>query len=550
MSFDGSFNLPIGDHNTKDNAPGGYIRFMVGADGVLRTKDSVGNVKTYATGISPEEVQDIVGQFIASSSSITATYDDNGNVLSFVVNQSAIDHGALANLNLDHHTQYLNNTRGDARYYTKTAMDLLLNAKQDIASLGSSVLALLLTGFTVGTNTAISATDSILEAFRKLQAQLNGKEPTISSGTTSQYWRGDKTWQTHDKASVGLSNVPNTDATNPANIVQTISYRFVTDTEKTSWNAKEPAIVNPNDTSKYYRGDKTWATLDKSTIGLGNVDNTSDSSKPISTLTQTALDAKYDASNPSGFETPTQLNARDTANRSRVNHTGTQLSSTISDFLTSVLGSVLTGISFATNSAILATDSLLVALGKIQAQINGHFGSGGSSHLDATTTTSGFMSGADKTKLDGLISDVILFITSALTSTSNVTFTTIPALQIPVVAGKRYKFESYLLFDSNATTTGITISIGGTATGTLRAIAEAPVSNTAGTANEFSGPINAINGVMTTTGVGAVGTQYRAQIEGVFTATSNGFIYPQFRSEVNGSQVRVNIDSNMVYKEY
>ena len=29
-----------------------------------------------------------------------------------------------------------------------------------------------------------------------IQTQLNGKEPTITAGTTSQYWRGDKTWQT------------------------------------------------------------------------------------------------------------------------------------------------------------------------------------------------------------------------------------------------------------------------------------------------------------------------------------------------------------------
>lgn len=36
------------------------------------------------------------------------------------------------------------------------------------------------------------------------------KEPTISAGTTSQYWRGDKSWQTLNKTSVGLSNVENT----------------------------------------------------------------------------------------------------------------------------------------------------------------------------------------------------------------------------------------------------------------------------------------------------------------------------------------------------
>ena len=69
-----------------------------------------------------------------------------------------------------------------------------------------------------------------------------------------------------------------------------------------------------------------------SLVGLGNVDNTSDADKPVSTAQQAALDLKYDASNPNGYETPTQLNARDTANRNRANHTGTQVAATISDF--------------------------------------------------------------------------------------------------------------------------------------------------------------------------------------------------------------------------
>jgi len=41
--------------------------------------------------------------------------------------------------------------------------------------------------------------------------------------------------------------------------------------------------------------------LDKTDIGLGNVDNTSDLDKPISTATQDALDLKYDASNPANY---------------------------------------------------------------------------------------------------------------------------------------------------------------------------------------------------------------------------------------------------------
>ena len=39
-------------------------------------------------------------------------------------------------------------------------------------------------------------------------------------------------------------------------------------------------------------GSISWGSLSKSDVGLGNVDNTSDANKPISTATQTALDAK------------------------------------------------------------------------------------------------------------------------------------------------------------------------------------------------------------------------------------------------------------------
>lgn len=54
---------------------------------------------------------------------------------------------------------------------------------------------------------------------------------------------------------------------------------------------KEPSIT-AGTISQYWRGDKTWQTLDKIVVGLGNVDNTSDSNKPISTATQTALNGK------------------------------------------------------------------------------------------------------------------------------------------------------------------------------------------------------------------------------------------------------------------
>ncbi|WP_313027900.1 hypothetical protein [Brucella sp.] len=48
--------------------------------------------------------------------------------------------------------------------------------------------------------------------------------------------------------------------------------------------------------AQYVRADGTLQTLNAATVGLGNVNNTSDANKPVSTATQTALDDKYSKS--------------------------------------------------------------------------------------------------------------------------------------------------------------------------------------------------------------------------------------------------------------
>jgi hypothetical protein len=51
-------------------------------------------------------------------------------------------------------------------------------------------------------------------------------------------------------------------------------------------------ILKKNSSSNY---DTSWTTLDKSSVGLAQVDDTSDADKPISDATQTALSAKQPA---------------------------------------------------------------------------------------------------------------------------------------------------------------------------------------------------------------------------------------------------------------
>jgi len=111
--------------------------------------------------------------------------------------------------------------------------------------------------------------------------QLAGKQATIPVGTTAQYYRGDKTWQTLNSAAVGLPNVNNTsDTQKPVSVAM-----------QTALDGKENVIA-AGTTTQYLRGDKTWQTLNSAAVGLGSVNNTADLAKPISTATQTALDGK------------------------------------------------------------------------------------------------------------------------------------------------------------------------------------------------------------------------------------------------------------------
>ena len=61
----------------------------------------------------------------------------------------------------------------------------------------------------------------------------------------------------------------------------------------TALAGKHPLIASGT-TAQYRRGDNSWQTLDKAAAGLGNVDNTADTAKPVSAAQQTALNLKTD----------------------------------------------------------------------------------------------------------------------------------------------------------------------------------------------------------------------------------------------------------------
>jgi len=86
----------------------------------------------------------------------------------------------------------------------------------------------------------------------------------------------------------------------PSTIVQDSSNRFVTDLQVANWNQKEDSIGAKGTAFNKSFGTITGSVSEgnhvhtKNDIGLGNVDNTSDVNKPVSTAQQVVLDLKLD----------------------------------------------------------------------------------------------------------------------------------------------------------------------------------------------------------------------------------------------------------------
>ncbi|MCS4509128.1 hypothetical protein [Xylophilus ampelinus] len=95
------------------------------------------------------------------------------------------------------------------------------------------------------------------------------------------YLRKAGAWVAPQKADVGLGNADNTrDVDKPVSTAAAAALA-----------SKEPSIASGT-SAQYLRGDKTWQTLDRAAVGLGNVDNSADTNKPVSGPQQQALDTK------------------------------------------------------------------------------------------------------------------------------------------------------------------------------------------------------------------------------------------------------------------
>lgn len=411
-----------------------------------------------------------------------------------------------------------------------------------ISDFGAAVRGLAITGYVIGANAALSATDTILQAFGKVQGQISAlfaRNITAGAGLTG---GGDLTAD----RTIAMPNVGTAGTFGSASSVPVIT----TDAQGRVSGVVGTAIsILAAAVSDFANAVRT-TLLTGFTVGTNTAIAATDTILQAFGKTQAQINAKANSSVTVSAGTGLNGGGDLTANRT-LNHninnanvgtfgsassvpvitadnqghvTGVVstaiaiLSTAVTDFAAAVRGTVLTGLSLV-DAAVTAADDIVTAIGKLQGQI------------DVWTELI-------KTSADQL--------TNSATTLTNVT-----DLSFNATAGRTYYLEYTLLFRTQATTTGIALTLGtsDTAVGDMRGQVNIPIAAD-GTAALYTGNLTALGDLIISTGVQAAVTNYVATIRAVFICTTGGSIVPQFRSEVAGSNAAIAIGSVALIREF
>lgn len=270
-------------------------------------------------------------------------------------------------------------------YAADTALQLQINSKADLADprfpTTQEKAAL------VGTNGSPSAANHYLTDTDP--RNTNARTPTAHThaiseviGLTAALAAKSDVGHTHIPSQVGLGNVPNVDATNPANIVQTPTYRFVSDVEHSTWNGKQNAIgYTPENVANL---GITYAPVVAgkipSTYIPGSYDDVLEGTWISTTVFNDPLGAPYVPAKGILYSDTTTNKIYRWGGSVYVElspspgSTDAVPEGVVNLYFTSarVLATILTGLSLVSSVAITAADTILTALGKLQAQITAH----------------------------------------------------------------------------------------------------------------------------------------------------------------------------------
>jgi len=488
----------------------------------LKYKDDTQTTRTLSTGVTPEEVQDIVGTFItAGSSKLSVSYNDAGNVLVLDVVEANIVHQNLSGAGTNTHAQIDSHIANTSNPHSVTKTQVGLGNVDNTSDVNKPV------------STAQGAADAAVQAF--------AIQRTNHTGTQTASTISDFTEAAQDAVGGILTDSASIDFT-------------YNDGGPTIAGAVLPAGVDHDALANFVANEHVNHASVSITAGAGLTgggDLTANRNIAIATTGVTA--SSYGSASSVATFTVNALGQLTAAASTAISI----LSAAVTDFAATVRSTVLTGFSVGANSTILATDTILQAFGKVQGQINALTSNVLSTLLTGVVFTNQTEVAATDTLLEGIgkLQGQInlwdeLIVTTALTNNSNTTLTSITDLTTTVVTGKRYRIEGFLLFRSTAATNGITFTMGNaTAVGTLGMVTSSANAGD-GTSSLYSGAITAFGDLVISTAVPAANTDYILQFSGIFVCTTGGTIFPQYRSEVNGQTTTVQIGSNMIVREF
>jgi hypothetical protein len=178
-----------------------------------------------------------------------------------------------------------------------------------------------------------------------------------------------------------------------------------------------------------------------------------------------------------------------------------------------------------------------------------HVGSNGGAHAVADPATAGFLSAADKTKLNAIYAPLSAVMTSTQADTTAV-YVNVTQLVLAMEANATYMVECFVTFQSAATATGA--GIGFVANGSSYAGLEVvvPIVSTAVASalrTTFPNAAATVTGNVLGTGVTAINSNHTARISGIVRMSGTpGNFQIQFRSEVAASALTLQIGSTLM----
>jgi hypothetical protein len=172
----------------------------------------------------------------------------------------------------------------------------------------------------------VGAAPAALDTLKELADALTADESTASTLATLVGTKAPSANPTFTgtvsgitSAMVGLGNVDNTsDANKPVSTATqaALDAKLASATAASTYETISNVALKAPLASPTFTG--TVSGITKSMVGLGSVDNTADSAKPVSTATQTALDAKAPLASPALTGTPTAPTASYSTNSTQL----------------------------------------------------------------------------------------------------------------------------------------------------------------------------------------------------------------------------------------